>query len=158
MKPLSDSGASTLAYYDSQSEEFCQRTATLDMSRFYAPFLELMPAGGSILDAGCGSGRDSLAFLQKGYRVVSMDASPAMVKAAAALIGKTVRLLTFAEMDFDAEFDGIWACASLLHVPREHLSCILARFARALKSNGAFYLSFKYGNLNGSMGYGISTI
>jgi SAM-dependent methyltransferase len=145
MKPPSDQSASTLSYYETHVAEFLKRTAAVDMSRLYAPFLELIPAGGSILDAGCGSGRDSKAFIEKGYRVVSMDASPAMVKAAAALTGETARLLNFADMDFRVEFDGIWACASLLHVPREHLTPILARFARALKSNGALYLSFKYG-------------
>jgi SAM-dependent methyltransferase len=145
MKSPSDQSASTLAYYETNAAEFLKRTAAVDMSRLYGPFLELIPTGGSILDAGCGSGRDSLAFIEKGYGVVSMDASPAMVKAAAALTGKSTLLLTFADMDFKAAFDGIWACASLLHVPREHLPPILARFARALKANGALYLSFKYG-------------
>jgi SAM-dependent methyltransferase len=116
------------------------------MSAFYEPFLKLIPAGGRILDAGCGSGRDSLAFLRLGYEVVSIDASGEMVKATSDLTGQDARLMKFSDMNFESEFDGIWACASLLHVPRTDLSEVLGRLWTALKLDGVFYLSFKHGD------------
>ena len=145
MKPVFDSRATT-AYYDTHAAEFCGETASLDMKELYAPFLRELPAGGHILDAGCGSGRDSRAFLQIGYHVVSFDASRQMVLATTKLTGREALLMTFDAMDFDAEFDGIWACASLLHVPRRDLNSVLNRFTKALKPDGVCYLSFKYGD------------
>ena len=146
MNPPSDYRSSTTAYYDAHASEFCQSTAFADMSELYATFLRQIPAGGRILDAGCGSGRDSLAFLRRGYSVVSMDASIEMVKATTSLTGQAALLLTFDAIQFDAEFDGIWACASLLHVSRRDLDAVLVRLTRALKPQGVLYLSFKYGD------------
>ncbi len=83
-------------------------------SRFIRP-------GGRILDAGCGSACDSLAFIRRGYDAVSIDASAAMVEATSKLTRKPALLMRFDDMDFDAEFDGVWACASLLHVPRREM-------------------------------------
>jgi SAM-dependent methyltransferase len=146
MNPPSDYKSSTTAYYDAHAAEFCENTASVDMSELYAPFLAEIPTGGRILDAGCGSGRDSLAFLKAGYEVVSIDASLEMVKATSKLTGKNALLLALDEIEFENEFDGIWACASLLHVSRRDLDSALGRFTRALKPNGVFYLSFKYGD------------
>ena len=145
-KPPSDYTAATTAYYDAHAAEFCENTASVDMSELYAPFLREIPAGGRILDAGCGSGRDSLAFLKKGYQVVSIDASAEMVNATTKLTGQEAKLLRFDAIDFDNEFDGIWACASLLHVARRDLNAVLARLTKALKPNGVLYLSFKHGD------------
>src|SRR5262245_40338919 len=106
MNPPSDYSASTSAYYDTHAAEFCENTVSLDVSELYAPFLREISAGGSILDAGCGSGRDSLAFLQKGYQVVSIDASREMVNATAKLTGREARVLRFDAIDYESEFDG----------------------------------------------------
>lgn len=146
-KPLSDYTAATTAYYDTHAAEFCKDTASADMSELYAPFVREIPAGGRILDAGCGSGRDSLAFLKMGYQVVSIDASAEMVNATTNLTGQEARQLTFDALDFDSEFDGIWACASLLHVARRDLGSVLARLTKALKPTGVLYLSFKQGDI-----------
>lgn len=78
----------------------------MDLKEFYAPFLRHVPAGTQILDAGCGSGRDSAAFLAQGYEVLAIDASPTMVRAAQR-IGTPAKVMTFQGMQFDAEFDGI---------------------------------------------------
>ena len=145
-KPPSDYTAETTAYYDTHAAEFCENTVSVDMSELYTPFLREMPPGCRILDAGCGSGRDSVAFLKKGYKVVSFDASPEMVTAATKLTGQTARVLTFDALDYDSEFEGIWACASLLHVAGRDLESALARLSKALKPNGVLYLSFKYGD------------
>lgn len=133
------------AYYEAHANEFCQRTASLRMDAAYEPFLKEVLHGGHILDAGCGSGRDAAAFLSCGYRVTAIDASPAMVKAAKHR-GISARTLSFQRMTFSAEFDGIWACASLLHVPHAEMPAVLRRFARALKPEGIFYASLKEGS------------
>jgi len=113
------------------------------MSAQYAMFLPYLDPGSSILDAGCGSGRDSLAFKQKGFDVQAFDASEAMVESARALTQIPVRRLIFQEMDYDRQFDGIWACASLLHVPKQELNKVFSLLAKALKPKGFLYCSFK---------------
>ena len=96
-------------------------------------------------DAGCGSGRDTKFFLEKGYSVVAFDNSPNMVRHAAELTGQKVLLLSFEEIEFKEMFDGIWACASVLHVPENNISTVLSKFTAALKDDGILYTSFKYG-------------
>jgi 2-polyprenyl-3-methyl-5-hydroxy-6-metoxy-1,4-benzoquinol methylase len=97
--PPRDYRTSTTGYYDRYAAEFCENTFTVDVSALYTPFLREIPEGGAILDAGCGSGRDSLAFLRKGYRVVSIDASREMVAAATKHTGQQALLLRFDEID-----------------------------------------------------------
>ena len=136
----------SIDYYDEHCERFIRGTFEIDMSPVYQPFLELMPAGGNLLDAGCGSGRDALAFSRLGFQVAAFDASGRCVEEARRLTGLKIRQLRFDEMDFEDEFDGIWACASLLHVRRNDLDDVLDRFHRALRPNGVAYLSFKEGS------------
>src|SRR5262245_5024139 len=141
----SDPVAETLLYYERNAPTCISDTAGVDMSPLYEPFLALVPAGGRILDAGCGSGRDSLAFMARGYQVLAIDGAAAMVRAAAAASVPAGRL-RLQEVDFDAKFDGVWACASLLHVPRVEILEVLGRLARALRPGGVMYLSFKRGD------------
>jgi len=133
------------SYYDQNAKRFISDTTHVDMSGHYERFLPWIPKGGSIIDAGCGSGRDSLAFKEMGYDVQAFDASVAMVKATRKLANVPTYQTTFQNCTFDNLFDGIWACASLLHVPRLELSLALSNLASALKSNGIIYASFKYG-------------
>ena len=109
--PSWDYRTSTTGYYDRHAAEFCENTFAVDVRELYIPFLREIPDGGAILDAGCGSGRDSLAFLRRGYRVVSIDASREMVAAATKHTGQQALLLRFDEIEFTDEFDGIWGCA-----------------------------------------------
>lgn len=134
------------AYYEAHATDYCKRTANLDLKTLYEPFLSQLPPGGYILDAGCGSGRDGTAFASRGYRVTAIDASPAMVQAARER-GLDARLVVFQEMECDACFDGIWACASLLHVPHAEMADVLRRFSRTLKPNGVLYASLKEGKI-----------
>ena len=113
------------------------------MSALYAPFLAHIPPGGRILDAGCGSGRDSRYFLQHGYRVEAFDSSIEMCRLASNLIGQTVVQKTFEEIDCTSAVDGVWACASLVHVRRDRMDAVLERFSSALKPSGAMFVSFK---------------
>jgi len=140
-----DAMNSTIDYYNKHADRFRRDTEGLDLSQLYAGFLELIPEGGRILDAGCGPGRDSLQFINRGYEVVAFDASERMAEIATKTIGQPALRLSFEEMAFRNEFDGVWACASLLHVPDSELESVLARIVRALKENGVLYMSFKYG-------------
>lgn len=132
-------------YYNINAESFFAGTVNADMSLWRDKFATYIPDGGRILDAGCGSGRDSRAFMQHGYSVVAFDASSEMCRMASELIGQDVLQMRFDEMAFEDEFDGIWACASLLHVPTDDLPDILGKVRKALKTQGVLYISFKYG-------------
>ena len=135
----------SLDYYEQHAEEFVRDTLGVDMGELYKPFLALVPPGGSILDAGCGSGRDALAFKRRGYTVAAFDASPAMARLAAEVVGQPVEVMRLQEVNFRAEFDGVWACASLLHVSGSELDDVLSRLGSALRPGGVLYLSFKWG-------------
>ena len=135
----------TIHFYDECSEQYAELTVKADMSKQYAKFTAYLQTGASILDAGCGSGRDSLAFMKLGYDVTMLDASAGMCRCAEALTGQKALCMSFDEINFEKQFDGIWACASLLHVPEKELETIFAKFWRALKDNGFLYASWKYG-------------
>lgn len=135
----------TMKYYEEGASHFFASTVSVDMTSLYTPFLARVPAGGRILDAGCGSGRDAKAFAELGYQVDAFDASPALAKLASDHCGFPVRVHSFAEVDQEEEYDGIWACASLLHVPVLQIPEALERLWAALKPGGTFYCSFKLG-------------
>ena len=137
---------STLDYYNHNAEQFYDSTVKVAMESIYAPFLRYLPEHGSILDLGCGSGRDTLAFLQKAYQVEAIDYSESLVKKAQELTGLPVRHQSFYELDEENKYDGVWACASLLHCERQKLPEVLSRILRTLKAGGVLYMSFKYGS------------
>ena len=136
----------TLEYYQHHADDFFNSTVNVDMRSLYTPFLERIPKGGRILDAGCGSGRDSKAFLQQGYQVEAFDATAEMAKLASQQTGLSVKQMTFSDVDAVNHYDGIWCCASLLHVSAAELPDAMAKLARALKPGGIWYVSFKYGD------------
>ncbi len=135
----------SIAYYDQHCDAFVENTVSVDMTELYASFLSRLQPDAHILDAGCGSGRDTLHFIRQGYCVTAIDGSVTMVRHASAFTGIPVRQLKFEDLDFHAVFDGIWACASLLHIPFSALPDVMARMSESLKNNGIWYLSFKYG-------------
>jgi 2-polyprenyl-3-methyl-5-hydroxy-6-metoxy-1,4-benzoquinol methylase len=136
----------TESYYDDERGlKFAESTASLEMTSLYKPFLARIPKGGHILDVGCGSGRDTKNFLQMGYKVTAFDASPQMVAFASKLAKHPVMQMTFDDVNFVDEFDGVWACASLLHVAKADLNSVLVRLVHALKPGGVMYMSFKHG-------------
>jgi SAM-dependent methyltransferase len=142
----------SISYYDANAEVYFKDTVGADVGPLCARFLAHVTPSGHILDAGCGSGRDARAFVEAGYRVTAFDASAEMVKRAAAYTGLDVSHMTFDDMAWVEEFNGIWACATLLHVPRNMLSSTFARFARALRGGGAWYLSVKHGTDDRAVG------
>ena len=135
----------TLDYYNKNAQEFCRSTVNADMSVCYQMFEKYLRRGGKILDLGCGSGRDSKYFLSQGYEVVSVDGSEEICKCASEYLQRSVQCVRFEEMNFSQEFDGVWACASLLHVEKDKLLDVLKRVFLSLKENGILYASFKYG-------------
>jgi SAM-dependent methyltransferase len=136
---------STLHYYNQHGEEYYKQTVDVDMSDLYCEFLQQVEEGGHILDLGCGSGRDSRYFLDQGYQVTAVDGSRKMCELSSRLLGQEVLQLKFSELDFREEFDGIWACASLLHVKEDDLPFILEKLIQAAVPGGVVYMSFKYG-------------
>lgn len=133
-------------YYDKNARDFFDSTIDVDLTTLYAKFTPLVIESGLILDAGCGSGRDSKAFKELGFQVYAIDSSCEMARFAEELTKQTVEVTTFQSFESDMGFDGVWACASLLHVPFQDLPLAFAKLALPLKSNGAFYCSFKYGD------------
>ena len=140
----------TLKYYAKNTEEFIASTLEADMSKTQEKFLSLLPKGAHILDLGCGSGRDSLCFLQQGFQVTAVDGSEELAKFAGELIGQGVVVADFKDLVLPkASFDAIWASASLLHVHSEALPGILAKVIDLAKPGAIFYMSFKYGDYEG---------
>ena len=135
----------SIDYYDTHATTFFAETCNVDMEPLYARFLAHVPTASRLLDAGCGSGRDTRAFLERGYAVTAFDASPVLATLASAHVGIEIEVRRFQEVEWSATFDGIWACASLLHVPLVELTDVLQRLACALRSGGVLYASFKYG-------------
>ena len=135
----------TLAYYADEAMAFFAATVNVDMTPLYVPFLRELAAGASILDAGCGSGRDARAFGELGYNVTTLEPSAVLAALAEAHCGFPVVISRFQDIDWRQRFDGIWACASLLHVPMADLPDAWQRLARALRPGGILYGSFKYG-------------
>lgn len=136
---------STINYYNNNAKEFCEGTLHADMSRCRNMFLKYMVPNGHILDAGCGSGRDSKEFQELGYEVTAFDASEEICHFATEYLGQEVQCRRFEDVIEENCYDGIWASASLLHVAKKDLPEVLARLKRALKEDGILYASFKYG-------------
>ena len=139
----------TLNYYNQCAEAYNETTLNIEFDSKREMLLKYLQPNAHILDLGCGSGRDSKGFLQKGYKVTAVDGSKELCKIASKNIGQDVICQLFNELDAVNEFDGVWACASLLHLPTNELKQTLKRVEKALKKDGYFYASFKYGDFEG---------
>ena len=139
----------TIEYYENNAESFSQGTLNVDFSDVQDRFASFMPDGAFVLDFGCGSGRDTKYFLGRGFKVDAIDGSENLCKIASENTGIEVRNMLFSELDADEIYDGIWACSSILHLPKEELRDVFGRMIRALKIGGYIYTSFKYGEAEG---------
>ena len=139
----------TLGFYDGDPEGYFDATYNVDLSETRRRFLLHLPSGARILDLGCGSCRDTEAFMEAGFDVVPMDASKGMRRVVKDRLGMDVVPMRFDEIPYMNEFDGVWASASLLHVPSAELPSILGLVRRALKDGGVFFCSFKTGDYEG---------
>ena len=135
----------SVKFYNENATVFFENTVDADMSETYEIFNSYFKKGDTILDLGCGSGRDSHHFSNYGYEVISADYSDEMVKIAGNFLNKEVIKLDMRKMDFKEQFNGIWACASILHIRKEEIAKVLENSYHALKNGGIMYMSFKYG-------------
>lgn len=136
---------STDRYYDRHAIEYSARTITADMSHLHDRFLSMLPAAGRILDAGCGSGRDLRIFVERGFRAEGIDASRVLVEMAQTYSNTPCVVGRIEDIAVENRFDGVWACASLLHLPKNKLVPALWRLRRALVSGGTMFASVQEG-------------
>ena len=141
--------SNTIEFYDNHAKAFVENTINVDFSHVQDRFLSYIPRGGHVLDFGCGSGRDTKYFISKGYQVDAIDGSEKLCEAARKSTGIAVRQMLFTELEEDSVYDGIWACASILHLPKEELQQVFGMMIRAVKPGGYMYTSFKYGGFEG---------
>ena len=139
----------TIQYYNQNAAAFVENTRNVDFHPIQDEFLEKLPAGACILDLGCGSGRDTKYFLERGYEVDAIDGSKELCALASEYTGIPVKCQLFQELDETRKYDGIWACSSLLHLSLGELDEVLYRIEKALKPQGILYMSFKYGVFEG---------
>ena len=139
----------TLDYYNQNADTFFAGTVSVDFKQTQNKFLDFLNEEAHILDFGCGSGRDTKYFLEAGMKVDAIDGSEEMCRIASEYTGIEVQQMLFQELDVHDQYDGIWACASILHLPKNDLKIVLKKMATALKKHGIIYTSFKYGEFEG---------
>lgn len=139
----------TINYYNLNAKNFIENTQNADMHIPQNRFHRLLAEHASILDFGCGSGRDTKFFLQKGYDVTATDGSAELCKLVSAFSGIDVKEMLFQDLDAISMYNGIWACSSILHLPKIEQFPVFQKMCNALKQNGVIYTSFKYGNFEG---------
>ena len=139
----------TLNYHNTYATSFASSTRSVDFTQTQDRFLRLLPSAAAILDFGCGSGRDTKYFLDAGMQVDATDGSEELCRLASEYTGIPVRQMLFEELDAKAQYDGIWACSSILHLSQESLKDVLKKMIAALKEHGIIYTSFKYGTFEG---------
>jgi len=144
---------STLNYYDKNAVEFASQTVCIDMHDLYELFIKQLPQKDTqcILDLGCGSGRDASYFAKQGYDVTAIDASAELIQWAQQhhmsnrVDWDHLEFISIEKQPWNGKFTGVWACASLLHVPFLELSSVIESLLGTLTDEGVMYLSFKYG-------------
>ena len=139
----------TLQYYNDNACKFAEQTQHVDFAQIQQEFLKHIPVAGSILDFGCGAGRDSYYFLSHGYQVTALDGADNLALLAENYIQQRVVRMAFEEFAEVDAYDGVWACASLLHLPWDNLCQVVRNLVDSLHGNGVLYASFKYGDFAG---------
>ena len=142
-------GTQTLAYYDENARTFSDSTVNVEFSSMHERFEALPSPGARILDFGCGSGRDAKHFADAGYQVTATDGSAKLCRLARTHTGLPVRHELFQDLADVEAYDAIWACSSILHLPKRELPDVLAKMARAVVPGGVIYTSFKHGAFEG---------
>ncbi|MBQ8417832.1 MAG: class I SAM-dependent methyltransferase [Phascolarctobacterium sp.] len=139
----------TLEYYNEQHKNFVEDTLNVDFKDTQEKFLNMLPEKAHILDFGCGSGRDTKYFLERGFKVTAIDGSLELCKFASMFTGVEVKHMFFQDLSEVNVYNGIWACSSILHLPWEELKDVMNKMVLATKKNGIIYTSFKYGMYEG---------
>ena len=138
----------TLDYYNHHAQSFISITVSVNFKPVQDKFIHALN-GPKVLDFGCGSGRDTKYFLQSGLQVTAVDGSEEMCRCASEYTGIKVQHMLFQELSEKNTYDGIWACASILHLSKEELHQVILKMADALRISGIIYTSFKYGDFEG---------
>ena len=142
----------SIDYYNRYAVPYYEETVDASMEEVMKPFVELLSEeseNAEVLDLGCGSGRDTLLLEEYGFYVTPMDGSEEMCKLAEVNTDKEVLQMTYDEMEFDDVFDGIWACASLIHLTEDEMRKVMKKLVQALKENGVLYFSVHKGDRDG---------
>jgi SAM-dependent methyltransferase len=135
----------TLEWYNANAKTFAAGAHGVDLGALHAAFMEHLAPAARVLDVGAGSGRDALAFEAAGYEVTALEPSAVLARRVESLIRGAVWKITAEALEAECAFEGVWACASLLHVPRANTEEVMRRVFRALVAGGVFYVSFKRG-------------
>lgn len=136
---------STIDYYNKNAKSYFDKTVDAKMAEQYNIFLKHVKPNGRILDFGCGSGRDSLAFKNMGFEVYAIDGSEELCKLARQYTGLDVKCMDFFDLNDKEFYDGIWACSSILHVQRTRYLELLRKMRDAIRIEGSMYISFADG-------------
>ena len=139
----------TINYYNEKTQDFIDSTVNVDFTATQDKFINKLQTGCHILDFGCGSGRDSKYFNDKGFQVTAIDGSIELCKFASELTGLEVKQMYFQDLCDVEVYDAIWACSSILHLPYSDLEDVMLKMIVALKQDGIIYTPFKYGNFEG---------
>ena len=139
----------SIDYYNRYAVPYYEETVDVDMTEVIEPFMELLPENAEVLDLGCGSGRDTIVLEERGFYVTPMDGSEEMCKLEEINTDQEVLQMTYDEMEFDDVFDGIWACAALVHLTDDEVREIMKKLIQALKADGILYFSVHKGDRDG---------
>ena len=135
----------TARFYEREAASYAKQTLAANLSELHNRFSRMLPDSARILDVGCGAGRDLKVFRLRGFHVVGLEPSAALAAIAREHSDCEVQVEKVEDMNYAGKFDGVWACASLLHLPKERFPSSLARIHRALKIGGIFFLSMQLG-------------
>lgn len=137
----------TIAYYDDHATAYAESSWKQNLSFLLAPFCGRLSPGCRVLDLGSGAGRDTEALRESGFEAVALDASMGLLTAHKTRGGRLLLRGDFLHLPFrDACFGGVWACASLLHVPALRAHDVLCDIYRVLLPGGILAVSLKLGS------------
>ena len=138
-------------YYESNAERYAAETFSADMSKQYQRFLPLLKNGGKILDVGSGSGRDACYFQKQGYQVTALEPSKNLSREIRKVFSGEIVCSDIQSYQPTERYDGIWACASLIHLQEEEILCFFKKIDMYLNDNGIVYASGKSGISTGEV-------
>lgn len=146
---LDELASRTLGYYNQHAEDFFEGTRDHDVSQNIAALLQYIEGElpFTILDVGCGPGRDLKIFREQGHIAVGLEGGARFAEMARSYSGCDVWLQDFLKLELPAQhFDGVFANASLFHVPSQALPRVLSELQATLKPNGVLFSSNPRGN------------
>lgn len=135
--------------YNSNADEFAKHTTIFrgKLDKWINDFVSRLSRKSLVLDIGCGAGRDAKFFSDFGLQVAGIDFSEKLIDIAKKKVPEgEFYVMDFENLEFsENEFDGIWASASLLHIPKKRLLSVFKKIYFVLKKDGLFYSSFRVG-------------